>query len=64
MWHLGRGLLGSTTCSPCWLEEWALLEVKLMEIGTEVFVKGKGRGILALDNEDGTWCLDDKTHIL
>lgn len=26
-----------------------------MEIGTEVFVKGKGRGILALNNEDGTW---------
>ena len=28
-----------------------------MEIGTQVFVKGKGRGILALDNEDGTWHL-------
>jgi len=26
-----------------------------MEIGSQVFVKGKGRGILALDNEDGTW---------
>jgi len=35
-----------------------------MEIGTEVFVKGKGRGILALNNEDGTWCLDGKSHIL
>ena len=28
-----------------------------MEIGNQVFVKGKGRGILALDNEDGTWYL-------
>lgn len=28
-----------------------------MEIGNQVFVKGKGRGILALDNEDGTWNL-------
>eukprot|EP00438_Fugacium_kawagutii_P024538 Skav223318 [mRNA] locus=scaffold200:48559:50988:+ [translate_table: standard] len=26
-----------------------------MEIGTQVFVKGKGRGIVALNNEDGTW---------
>lgn len=26
-----------------------------MEVGASVFVKGVGCGLVALDNEDGTW---------
>lgn len=41
-----------------WLKHQVQWQVELMEIGTQVFVKGKGRGIVALNNEDGTWFLD------
>lgn len=31
---------------------------KQMELGSEVFVKGVGRGVLALDYGDGTWLVE------
>ena len=55
VWGISRS---GCFCPLAFDDFWMLLANSAMEIGTAVFVKGKGRGLVALDNEDGTWRLD------